>query len=72
MDAALLRYHWEQWEAADPDTDPQHAKALRAMAVELARDIQTQKYDWKILAWKRRPARICPANEEEKTILLSV
>jgi len=70
VDAALLRYHWEQWEASDPDTAPQHAKALREMAVELARDIQTQKYEWKILALEETPSTDLPANEEEKKILL--
>ena len=72
VDAALLRYHWEQWEASDPDTDPQHAKALRELAVELARDIQTQKYEWKILALEDIPSAQLPANEEEKTILLQL
>ncbi len=70
VDAALLRYHWEQWEASDPDTDPQHAKALREMAVELARDIQTQKYDWKILALEQTPSTDLPANDEERAILM--
>jgi len=72
VDAALLRYHWEQWEASDPDTDPQHAKALREMAAELARDIQTQKYEWKILALEDTPSTELPANEEEKKILLEL
>lgn len=72
VDAALLRYHWEQWEAADPDTDPQHAKALRGMAAELARDLQTQKYDWKILSLEETPSTELPANEEERAILLQL
>ncbi|MCU0981038.1 MAG: ATP-binding protein [Pirellulaceae bacterium] len=66
VDAALLRYHWEQWEASDPNADPRHAKALRAITRELARDLQTQKYDWDILALEETPGTELPNSEEEK------
>ena len=72
VDAALLRYHWEQWEASDPNADPQHAKALRAITRELARDLQTQKYDWDILALEETPSTELPASEEEKEIMLQL
>jgi signal transduction histidine kinase len=72
VDAALLRYHWEQWEASDPNADPQHAKALRAITRELARDLQTQKYDWDILALEETPSTVLPIGEEEREILLQL
>ena len=72
VDAALLRYHWEQWEISDPNADPQHAKALREMARELARDLQTQKYKWDILALEETPNTSCPAAREEKAIMLQL
>jgi two-component system, NarL family, sensor histidine kinase BarA len=70
VDAALLRYHWEQWDASDPNADPQHADALRAMTRELTRDLQTQKYDWDILALEETPSTRLPDSEEEEEILL--
>lgn len=70
VDAALLRYHWEQWDASDPNADPQHADALRAMTRELTRDLQTQKYDWDILALEETPSTRLPDSEEEREILV--
>lgn len=70
VDAVLLRYHWEQWDAPDPASDQQHAEALRSMTRELTRDLQTQKYDWAILALEETPAADLPASAEEREILV--
>lgn len=70
VDAALLRYHWEQWDASDPNTDPQHAKALRAMTRELTRDLQTQRYEWDILALEETLSTELPGSDAERAILL--
>jgi signal transduction histidine kinase len=72
VDAALLRYHWEQWDASDPNADPQHADALRAMTRELTRDLQTQRYDWDILALEETPSTALPGSDEERAILLKL
>lgn len=70
VDAALLRYHWEQWDSSDPNADPRHADALRAMTRELTRDLQTQQYDWEILALEQTPSTKLPGTDEEREILL--
>jgi hypothetical protein len=61
VDVALIRYHlvdlWEQ--------DP----ALRQLAGELARDLQTQKYEWTILGLDDSPVIQKPANPEEERVL---
>lgn len=72
VDAALLRYHWEQWAISDPKADQQHSEALREMARELARDLQTQRYDWDILALEETPNTELPSSKEEKAIMLQL
>jgi two-component system, NarL family, sensor histidine kinase BarA len=72
VDAALVRYHWEEWEASDPNVEPQHAKALRDITRELARDLQTQRYDWSVLALEDTPSTERPSSPEEEQILLQL
>ena len=74
VDAALVRYHWEEWEASDPNVDEQHAKALREITRELARDLQTQRYEWCVLALEDTPStrRPNPDDPEEEQIMLQL
>ena len=47
VDAALLRFHWEEVWENDPET--------KELARELSRDLLTQRYDWKVLALEETP-----------------
>jgi signal transduction histidine kinase len=61
VDAALLKYHWEEaWE-----TDPQ----TKALAKEVTRDLMIQKYRWKLLALEQTAHTEPPADGAEETIL---
>lgn len=72
VDAALLRYHWDQWDVSDANADSQHAEALGAIKRELARDLQTQEYDWDILALEETPSTELPNSAEEKVDTFAV
>ncbi|MCH5377024.1 MAG: ATP-binding protein, partial [Planctomycetes bacterium] len=66
VDASLLRQHWEGWESEE---------GPRELALELSRDLGTQRYDWAILALDETPSIDLgtsvqlPASEEEAQIL---
>ncbi len=66
VDASLLRQHWEGWE---------NEVGKRELALELSRDLGTQRYDWTILKLDDTPSIDLgasvefPASEEEAEIL---
>ena len=61
VDASLLRYHYQEvWE-----NKPEGKKLL----AEMSRDLETQRYKWKILSLDGTPATEPPANEHEEGIV---
>ena len=65
VDAALLRFHWEEWE--NRSNADRSMQGTSSMARELARDLKTQSYDWKILALEETPRTEPPSQRRKRT-----
>lgn len=63
VDSALLRLHFEAW-VNEPENP-----GLEQLAIELARDLQTQAYDFKILALDGTTPGELPKDQSEREIL---
>jgi signal transduction histidine kinase len=60
VDTSLLRYHWELWERDE---------VLRELAEEMYRDLQTEEYDYRILALEEEPGTELPESPAEEEIV---
>jgi len=64
VDSSLLRYHYQEvWEE-----DPEWKELLK----ELSRDLETQQYDWEVLALEESRVTNLPANPKEEAIILGL
>lgn len=65
VDAALLRYHWADVWVRDED----EGEDVREFLKELSRDLETQEYEWKVLALEKLPWADLPSDPAEEAIL---